>query len=200
MYDIFFVFTHIFILLAPFSVLSVFVALTEDKTSEQRRRLAIKSTSAIFIAAFTMYLAGEYILKGLGLQLPSFQIGAGLVLFLSGIEMVRGTINIRSPETNSDDDTLAVVPIAIPCAIGPGTVGALLVMRGDLTLIKFATDATGIIFSILLVGLILFYSDFIEHIIKHKGLVILSKLTGLFLTALSIQIIVEGIKGFFPNL
>ncbi len=189
----------IFIVLAPFTVLSVFVALTEHLSVAERKRIAIQSTIAIFIAAFTIYFFGEYILNGLGLQLRSFRIGGGLVLLLSGIEMVRGSIQIRKSQTE-DGDAIAVVPIAIPSAIGPGTVGALLVMGNDLSWEKAAIDAIGIICAIFLVGFMLYNATWIEHLVKRRGVTILSKLSGLFIAALAAQIIMEGIKEFFPNL
>ncbi|MHB9139398.1 MAG: MarC family protein, partial [Victivallaceae bacterium] len=85
----------------------------------------------------------------------------------------------------------------IPFTIGPGTIGALLVMGGSATTAgEKIVDASGISVAVFLAGSLLFVANWVEHAIGHKGLNILSKLTGLILAALASQIIFTGIKNF----
>ena len=188
------VFVKIFFLLTPFFVLSVYVTLTRGEEHMTRRKLAVRTTVAVLVIVMILYLFGEAIFRYLGITLDAFRIGSGIVLLLSGIEVVRGT-GIPAGRQSNDDGDIAVVPLAIPYTVGPGTVGTLLLMGAGApsTEVKI-TEILGIIFAVGALGLLLFYSDTLEKVLKRKGLNILSKLTGLYLAALASQIIFEGIK------
>ena len=95
---------NMFLLMTPFFVLSVFVSLTDQMTIKARHRLAIRTTLAILIICTIIYLFGDVIFEYLGITLDAFRIGAGLVLLLSGIELVRGTGGVRSMNTDADGD------------------------------------------------------------------------------------------------
>ena len=89
------------------------------------------------------------------------------------------------------------MPLAIPTIVGPGTIGALLVMGadgGELSL-RIAISL-GIVTAIILLGFVLLAAERLEHILKRNGIQILSKVTGLMLAALSAQIIFDGIRNF----
>ena len=194
------VFVKIFFLLTPFFVLSVYVTLTRGEEEISRRKLAARTTIAVLVIAMVLYLFGEQIFRYLGITLDAFRIGSGIVLLLSGIEVVRGSgIPTRVRQSNDDGD-ISVVPLAIPYTVGPGTVGTLLVMGAGApsTEVRIA-EILGIIFAVFALGALLFFSNKLEKLLKRKGLNILSKLTGLFLAALASQIIFEGIKNILRS-
>ena len=90
-----------------------------------------------------------------------------------------------------------MVPLSVPFTIGPGVIGALLVMGGSAaTAAEKLIDISGIVTAVLLTGIMLFVGNWIEHAIGRKGLNILSKITGLIVAALASQIIFTGIKNF----
>ncbi len=187
------VFIKIFFLLTPFFILSVFVILTRDRDSKSKKLLAIRTSSAVMVICVVLYLFGDTIFRYLGITLDAFRIGSGLVLLLSGIDVVRGS-GIPAGRGSDDDGDIAVVPLAIPYTVGPGTIGAMLVMGAGATSAQARiSELTGIVLATAALGTILFYAEFLERILKRKGLNILSKLTGLFLVALASQIILEGI-------
>ena len=187
---------RLFFLLTPFFVLSLFVSMTTELTETERRHLALRTTLAILIICLVIYLFGQPIFAYLGITLDAFRIGSGIVLMLSGIEVVRGTGLPAGPRCSGDGGDIAVVPLAIPYTVGPGTIGALLVMgAGASSTSERITEIIGIIIAVILLGGMLYFSSLFEKMLKRKGLHILSKLTGLFLTALAAQIISEGICG-----
>ena len=175
------VFVKIFFLLTPFFVLSVYVTLTRGEEHMTRRKLAVRTTVAVLVIVMILYLFGEAIFRYLGITLDAFRIGSGIVLLLSGIEVVQGT-GIPAGRQSNDDGDIAVVPLAIPYTVGPGTVGTLLLMGAGApsTEVKI-TEILGIIFAVGALGNIL------------------SKLTGLYLAALASQIIFEGIKNIMQG-
>ncbi len=188
------VFVKLFFLLTPFFVLSLFVALTGELEEARRRSLAVRTTLAVLTIALILYLFGEQIFRYLGITLDAFRIGSGLILLLSGIEVVRGS-GLPAGRRCDDDGDIAVVPLAIPYTVGPGTIGALLVMgAGAPDAGTRLTEIAGIVFAVLVMGIMLYFSSALERLLGRKGLNILSKLTGLFLAALASQIIFEGIR------
>lgn len=190
------VFVKLFLLLTPFFILSVFVTLTDGMELHARRKLAMRSTAAIWTVCAVVYFFGNQIFRYLGITLEAFQIGAGTLLLLSGIELVRGvsTASLRRADPSGD---IAVVPLAVPYTVGPGTVGTLMVMGATpKPPVGWVAETIGITTAVLLIGILLFYADRLEKFLGRKGLDILSKLTGLFLCALAAQMIFSGIRVF----
>ena len=98
---------------------------------------------------------------------------------------------------DKDISQLAVVPLAIPVTIGPGTIGILLVMGATFEdTSSMIMGSLALICAVLVIGLMLYSSSIIEKIVGKQGLLVISKITGLFLAALSAQIVFTGIKNF----
>ena len=183
-----------FLILTPFFILSVFVAVSNDLNAKDKNSLAYRTTVAVWLTCMILYIFGNVIFNYLGITLDAFRIGAGLVLMLNGIEMVRsnGIPSARNIGTGSD---ISVVPLAIPYTVGPGTIGTLLVMGAEApTLGQRVTELLGITVAVALVGTMLRFSNKIAEILKQKGVNILSKLTGMFLVSLAAQLIFTGVK------
>jgi multiple antibiotic resistance protein len=190
------VFLKFFFLLTPFGVVTTFLALTRSMTPEARRSMALRTTAAIIVICFTLYLVGQYLFQLLGITLDAFRIGAGVLLFLSGADMVRGTGKVGLPE-DGDTHDMAVVPMAIPVTVGPATTGALLIMSAEPQELPQRFVACGALLAVTLVcGSFFLMAARLERVLGVRGLVILSKLTGLFLASLAAQIAFTGVCGF----
>ncbi|MFA5689191.1 MAG: MarC family protein [Kiritimatiellales bacterium] len=190
----------LFLLLTPFFVLTVFVGLTDGMPHIQQRRIALRSSFTIWATCIILYFFGNQIFRYLGITLPAFQIGSGILLLLSGIELVRGTVMKSLRHSPEDSGDITVVPLAIPYTVGPGTTGALMVMGAvQKPLTGWLIEIFGITVAVLFIGALLYFSNHIERLLKRKGLDILSKLTGLFLCALATQLILTGIKVFWAQ-
>ena len=182
--------------MTPFFVMSVFLSLTQECSAKQKHTLSIKVTIAVMISSLILLFFGKHIFSLFGITLDAFKIGAGALLFLSAVELVRGNKEEQKAE-NKDVNELAVVPLAIPVTIGPGTIGILLVMGAEFdTVLKLTVATIALLCAIITIGLLLYLSTQIERLIGKQGLVVISKITGLFLAALSAQIIFSGIKSF----
>ena len=187
---------RLFFLLTPFCTLSLFLTFGGDLDPQEQRRFAFRISFAIFCCCAVFYLFGGIIFTFLGITLDAFRIGAGLVLLLNGIDLVRGSgIPQGRSCDGADPGDLAVVPMAIPYTVGPGTIGTLLLMGSN------AVGATqrfielgALVVVCILICLLLFFARRIELVLKRKGLSILGKLTGMFLVALAAQIIFAGVN------
>lgn len=187
-------FIKVFFLFTPFFGLSMFLAMTENYSTKQKILLVIRVILAVTVICIVLMFAGNSIFKVFGITVDAFRIGAGGLLFLSAVDLVRGPK--ISTEENKDED-IAVVPLAIPIIVGPATIGALIIMGSELSDPKetiISLSAIGA--AILLLATFLLLSPWLKKILGRKGLSVLSKLTGLILAALSAQMIFTGIQGF----
>lgn len=193
--DAFALFVKFFFLLTPPFVMSVFLAVTKGTTAEEKSQLATRITVAIIILSGILLFFGGFIFNIFGITLNAFKIGTGAILFLTSVSLVQGSGN--AVNLNSSLQSIAVVPMAIPVTLGPGSVGALLVYGGKLSgALEFTVAYLMIVAAILCVGMVLWLSTHIERAIGKNGITVLSKLTGLILAALSAQMVFEGIQGF----
>lgn len=188
------VFLKIFMIFTPFFVMSAFLSLTRNESQVERHRIAKKVTMAVALTCFALFLFGTYIFALFGITLDAFRIGAGAILFLSAVSMVQGKTTV-SPQESQED--VAVVPLAIPITVGPGTIGALLVMGAGLeTFPEKLTACFALLCAILSVGALLLVAGRFERLLGQQGLLILTKLTGLFVSAIAAQIFFTGLKNF----
>ncbi len=188
-------FLKFFLIFTPFFVISAFLSLTKDDSLAERRRIAVKIALAVAISCMVLFFFGTYIFALFGITLDAFRIGAGAVLFLSAVSMIQGKATV-SPQASKEDD-VAVVPLAIPITVGPGTIGVLLVLGADLESIpeKFVAGLA-LLSAVLVLGSLLFIAGRLEKILGQQGLIILTKLTGLFVSAIAAQIFFTGLKNF----
>lgn len=188
------VYSKFFFLLTPFFVLSMFLTLTKDYDSSSRKKLAVKVTIATLVTCFSVVLFGNFLFSVFGITLDAFRIGAGSLLFLSAVNLVQGS---KEQESECDTHDIAVVPLAIPITVGPATLGPLVVMSAETTgKLQLIASALGLSAAVVSVGIILILSSKIKAILGDKGIVIVSKITGVILSAIAAQMIFSGIKNF----
>jgi multiple antibiotic resistance protein len=181
-----------FFLLTPFFVMSIMLSMTRSLSAHARKVVAIRTTLAILVIVFILFYFGKIIFHLLGITLQSFQIGAGALLFLSAVSLVQA----RQQPTVSEAEDISVVPLAIPITIGPGTIGTLLVMGTEISGTAKIVASSALFAAIILVGLVLLGAWQLEKILGDKGISVLTKLTGLVLSALAAQMIFTGINTF----
>ncbi len=190
-------FIKFFFLLTPFFVVSTFLAMTRELDSHARHNLIHRVMLAVLVACVTLFSFGSYLFAVLGITVDAFRVGAGALLFLSAVSLVRGR---RSDDIVDPNQDIAVVPLAIPVTVGPATIGALLIMGGELeSLSQQLIGGSALLAAIIFVGILLYVSTSIEKILGQKGLNVLSKLTGLILAAMSAQMMMQGVKNFFAG-
>ncbi|PLY06427.1 MAG: hypothetical protein C0625_09835 [Arcobacter sp.] len=190
-------FLKMFFIMTPFFIVSVFLTVTNDSTEEDRRTLAIKVTRSVIIISLILVFFGNHIFSVLGITLDAFRIGAGALLFLTAIELVKGNKDAKNLDDKTSVLELAVVPLSVPVIIGPGTIGILLVLSASFkTFSDLLVGSLALVCAVLVVGIMLYFSSVIKRVVGNQGLLIISKFTGLFLAALSAQIIFTGIKNF----
>ena len=199
------------VLINPFSALTLFLDLTRGYSMRNRRKVARVACLTIFITISFFTVAGETLLKALGISIGSFQLAGGILVFLISLNMMNGEGNpVKPDQDNFDIDYVhdapptmasAVVPLAIPMMIGPG---------GISTVIIYSSQVSGILqlSAIIIAGLLismfcylaLMAAGRISRLLGDTGLNIMSRIMGMLLAAVSIEIIVSGLRTLFPSL
>lgn len=184
-------FLRFFFLLTPFFVLSMFLAMTNDWRPAARRVLAVRVIAAVGVLCAGLLLFGEYVFAMFGITIDAFRVGAGALLFLSGLSLSRG----QSTQVSGDKHDIAVVPLAIPITVGPATTGTLLVMGGEIIQTSQKLHlGSALLAAIAALGVLLYAAGAVERILGRTGLTILSRITGLILASMAAQMIFTGIR------
>lgn len=178
---------YIFIIVDPLASLPVFITLTKDMKEEEMKKAAREAVFIAGVLAFVFILGGNFILKLLGVDLPSFRIAGGIVLGLLGLETVLGFGN---GDHKKESKNAVVTLIATPMLTGPGLITALIIMSGESGVV-LPMAATGI--ALLISWLILDRAVMIKNILGVRTIEVFAKVFGLFLVALGISYIKAGL-------
>ena len=189
-------------LLPPFFVLSMFLSMTQGWAMRQKRLLALRIGIAAFCTCMILLFFGKWIFEAFDITLDAFRIGGGALLFLSAVGLVNGKVEDKKPLAVEDEceariSDIAVVPLAIPVTVGPGTIAALLVIGADASTVKtHLLSAGALALALFCLTSILFVATWIEQKFGRHVIVILSKVTGLILAAMASQMIFTGVRSF----
>jgi len=186
----------LFFMMTPFFVLSVFLILAKSLNSSEKKKIILKFSITVLVISLVFLIFGQYIFSLFGITLDAFKIGAGTVLFLSALEMIKGGAEV--PEgSNKRGVDFAIVPLAIPVTVGPGMIGILMVIGAELDgLADTIVVVLALIVAVVSVAVVLLFSNKIQRLLGQQGLEVLPKITGLFVSAIGAQIVFSGIQGF----
>lgn len=194
------------VLINPFSALGLFLDITKGYSDKDRQRVAQISCLTVFICIAFFTLFGESLLKVLGISIGSFQVAGGILVFLIAINMMNGggnpvKSNVNEVEVRSSLTASAVVPLAIPMIIGPGGISTVIIYSSQVKSVLH----TGLILTAGLCISLICYASYmaagrISRFLGETGLNILSRIMGMLLAAVAIEILVNGLKKIFPML
>jgi multiple antibiotic resistance protein len=180
-------FATLFIILDPLLSVPVFAAMTKGKPAAEIHKQAF---IAVAVAGGLMYLFlvfNKLIFDILGLNLPSFQIAGGILLFLLGIQYALG---IEIGHCKERTETAVGVVIGTPLLCGPGTITTVMLLSRDYGLL---IPFIAITLSLLATWLVLYYSEFIQRMLGEVVTDIMGKVLGMLLAAIAVKIIASGV-------
>ncbi len=167
-----------------FAVIDIFGGLPVIISLKQKN-IQIEPTKATTVAGILMLLflfAGERMLNFIGLDIASFAIAGSIVIFIIAIEMILG-INLFKEDPNNNAGS--IVPIAFPILAGSGTLTTLMSMK---SMYKDYNIVIAIVLNLLLVWIVLYFTDWIEAKLGKSGLLVIRKFFGVLLLAISVKI------------
>lgn len=192
------VFAGLFATIDPLGNLPLFISLTAGANEKTRARIAIKSCLYGLIIMLVFAIFGKYIFEVFKITIPAFKIAGGLLLFYIGFEMIFPKSGHTSKAVEQDEQyyhNIAISPLAIPLIAGPSSIVAIMNFMASSDTIFM--DGVVVVMAILicLITYVLFLSSkYIVRIMGESIINVISKLMGLILTILSIDMVIEGIK------
>ena len=189
-------FVAFFVTVNPIKSAAVFAALTDRGGPAYRRSTAIKSVAiaAGILVVFTV--VGDDLLRFIGISLPGVRVGGGILLMLVSIDIVFGrSIGEPSPAAGGARD-IAVFPIATPIIAGPGAITAVTVRASEANNEILTTVLLlAVLGSVMLLTLgALLAAATIRRWLGETGMNVVTRVLGILLTALSAEMILQGLK------
>lgn len=199
-HETFALYLKLFFLLTPFFVLGTFITLTDGVDTSLRHKLALRIVFGALGVTLSIYFAGGIIMKVFGITVDAFRGGSGVLLLITAISLVLGKESVKH-ETQPDKLLdMAVVPLATPITAGPATLGTLMVMGTTAESLNYKLiTAVAITLACCSIGIMLAVSDKINRVLGHANISILSKITGLILSAIAVQMIVVGASNLWSS-
>ncbi|GGB97034.1 UPF0056 inner membrane protein [Marivita lacus] len=193
-------FVTLFVVIDPIGLTPVFIALTLGMTVQQRRAIAIRATVIAAGLLFLFAFLGEQVLGFIGISMPAFRIAGGILLFLTALDMLFERRTKRREDKADVEDDLpdpSVFPIAIPLIAGPGAIASIILLVGQADGPVGMASVLGVMVGVLAIVFLLFLSASpIERALGKTGIVVVTRLLGMLLAALSVQFVLDGIRGF----
>jgi multiple antibiotic resistance protein len=192
----------------PIGVIPFFIHFTQGFSREQRRRTIRVAAVGAFMVIAISALAGLKIIEFFGISLASFQVGGGMLLLMSSLQM----LNAQPAESRKADfaeggdkvdagDSIAVVPLTIPLLTGPATISTM-VIYAEKTRHWWQLGVLvgyGIVIGVA-VWVAFSLSGRIARALGKTGINVMTRLMGLLLAALAVEVMSDGLVKLFPAL
>jgi multiple antibiotic resistance protein len=178
----------------PPGIIPVFLALTARRGPKVMARLALQAALTAFGVITLFAVLGERILAFLGITLPAMQVSGGLLLLIVSLELLTGKTD---EPTEVDDVNVAMVPLGTPLLAGPGAIVAtILFVRQADGAPEIASLVVGIILIHVTIYLTMRFSVVLAKILRPTGILVLTRIAGLLVAAIAVQLVADGVFGF----
>jgi multiple antibiotic resistance protein len=192
----------------PIGGVPFFIHFTQGLNAAQRRRTMKVSAFSAFVVIAVSALAGQRIIGFFGISIASFQVGGGMLLLVSSLQMLHAQPPQSKPTDVSEGDakvdagaSIAVVPLTIPLLTGPATISTMIIyaQRSSQWWEEAVLVGYGVVVGVA-VYLAFAASGRITRLLGRTGIDIMTRLMGLILAALAVEIMADGLVALFPVL
>lgn len=190
-------FLTLFVIMDPPGITPIFLALTAGRPAKMQRRMALQAVAVAFGVIAVFGVLGQQILDYLHVSVPALMIAGGLLLLLIALDLLTGKTD---EPTQTKDVNVALVPLGMPLLAGPGAIVSVIlaVQHAD----SFGSQVsvwTAIVAMHLVLWLTMRYSLLIIRVIKDGGVVLVTRLAGMMLSAIAVQQIINGVTQVIQN-
>ncbi|AFL66627.1 MarC family protein [Desulfurococcus amylolyticus] len=190
-------FTQLIAIMNPFSAIPTFMSLTEGLERRKRLEIVKKAYFAGLILVILFTLVGRHILEAFNISIASLRVGGGIILMTIALDMLGD--EVRTKRMHPGD--IAVVPIATPLIIGPGTITTILLLTSSLQ------ETTGIVV-VLIAGviacsvtfLILALSDILTRLLSMSTVRAIGRFMALIISGVAVEMIIQGLYSYYVEL
>lgn len=200
-------FGALFAIMNPFTNMAIFLSVTDGATPAVQRTIALKTGLFTLIMGASFALVGTQALALFGINIASFRAAGGLVVLLLALNMLKGE-DSKSHHGNSaeqasfpDPASVAFYPLTFPIIVGPGTITTLIVFSHQAKTVSDAILLGGVFLAIVaMVTIVFFFASNIGKYLTDSARVIMSRLMGMILAAIAVEMIMDGLKVLLPGL
>ena len=194
----------------PLAIVPFFIHYTQGFSREQRRQTVLISSLATFTVIAVSALLGLQILEFFGISLASFQVGGGMLLLTSALNMLNAQPAEAKPSTQELENgaekaaqgaSIAVVPLTIPLLTGPATMSTVVIYADKAKTLWQLGTLVGYGLVLGLATLVCFsLATPIARVLGKTGISVMTRLMGLILAALAVEVMSDGLLKLFPRL
>jgi multiple antibiotic resistance protein len=189
----------LFVIVDPIALAPLFIALTQGMSIAHRRAVAFRACVIAAVLMTLFGLLGDKILSVIGISMPAFRISGGILLFVTALDMLfeRRTQRREGQHADPAHDP-SVFPLATPLIAGPGafTTMILLVNNSPATGLAHTLAIHAVMLAVIASAFVFFLAaPVIERLLGRTGIVVITRLLGMLLAALSVQFVLDGIRG-----
>lgn len=192
------VFVTLFVIMDPPGTVPIFLALTASMTGKQRVRAARQAVVVAFgvIVAFAVF--GRALLEYLHISLPALQAAGGLLLLLVALELLTGKTD---EPTTAEGVNVALVPLGTPLLAGPGAIVATMVFvqQAHDDPAKYPAIALGVVLVHVVLWLAMRFAGRIRRVLGEGGTTLVTRISGLLLSAIAVQLVADAVRAFIEN-
>ena len=187
------VFLGFFAIMNPIANTAAFAGLAGDKPKAEQIKIAAKALIITFIVILSFALLGKAIFHLFGITISALRITGGILVFIVGYHMLNGHGSKLHSAENNDEVDIAVSPLAVPLLAGPGTIATAMnySSSGGLTGILLSMFVFAVL--CIITFLCFIFSSRILSVIGKSGLSIVTRLMGLILAVIGMQMLIVGI-------
>jgi multiple antibiotic resistance protein len=189
-------FIALFIGMGPIKVLLIYIAKTQGMDKAIKRKMAQRIAIVAAVVAVSLFILGSLIQQVLHFSIGALNIIGGIILLLLAINMVMGSKPKASASDAAEEDpmSMAISPLAIPLTLNPVGIVTLVVASSEVTDMPSSIAVVVMIAIIAAIDfVVLLGSDFVARYLTEAAVQLLEILLGIFLGALAIQLILNGL-------
>ena len=199
-------FVTLFVVIDPIGLAPIFIALTPGQSGAERRRIGARSLVIVAVLLTLFGLTGDAILSAIGISISAFRIAGGLLLFLTAIISIilgMGMLFERRTERRegqADGDQPShdpsVFPLAMPLLAGPGALATMILLVGENQGVAHVVMVHLMMLIVLGICMVLFaLATPLARALGRTGVMVVTRLLGMLLAALSVQFVIDGLRG-----
>jgi multiple antibiotic resistance protein len=190
------VFVTLFVIMDPPGTVPLFLALTAAMTARERVRAARQAILVAFGVIVGFALFGQKVLNYLHVTLPALQAAGGLLLLLIAMELLTGKLEEPTPVADGAVN-VAMVPLGTPLLAGPGAIVATMVYTQQA---HDVPDWVAVLLGVVVVHVCLYlamrFAGVIHRVLGQSGTSLVSRIAGLLLAAIAVQLLAEAVLSF----
>src|SRR5215213_10153709 len=185
------VFVTLFVIMDPVGTIPIFLSLTRGRSRATVKRAAWQAVTVSFAVIVAFAFFGQRILDYLGISLPALQCAGGLLLLLVALELLTGK---EETPTAGSDVNVALVPLLLA---GPGAIVATMVFSQQVDRVaEFVAVGLGVVLVHVALWLAMRFSMPILRLLREGGVVLVSRIAGLLLSAIAVQLVADAVRAF----